>query len=76
MGAEMEQLRLGEKPLTKKEKVENLLKSRGLGGATNAELNQIMFRYGSVIHELRKNGHHIIKQQLNNNGLFRYIWMD
>lgn len=43
------------------------------GGATNRELNFIAFRYGARLKELRDQGHSIITERVNNDGLYRYI---
>lgn len=40
-------------------------------GATNRELNNVMFRYGSIICNLRKDGHKIITEQIKV-GYFKY----
>lgn len=42
---------------------------------TNRELNKICFRYGSSIHELRKEGHIIKTVRINNDGLYEYIYL-
>jgi len=44
-------------------------------GATNRELNNVMFRYGSVICGLRKDGHKIRTEQLKV-GYFKYTMED
>lgn len=41
------------------------------GGAFNWELNKVMFRYGAVICNLRKDGHVIETEQIKV-GLFKY----
>lgn len=65
----------GTKRPTKSKRVEMLLKSSGWGGASNWDLNKITFRYGAVIERLRKDGHEIITQKVNNDGLYKYIWV-
>lgn len=46
--------------LVKKSKTQHLIDlMKREGGASNWELNGVMFRYGSVICNLRKDGHHI-----------------
>lgn len=57
------------RPTSKHVRVLNALKS---GRKSNHELNKICFRYGSIIHDLRKEGHTIITHRLNNDGLFEY----
>lgn len=44
------------------------------GEATNRELNRISFRYGSCIHELRKEGWIIRTHQLDNDGLYKFTF--
>lgn len=58
--------------ITKTAKVLKLLKNNER--VTNRELNRICFRYGSCIHELRKEGHVIKTNRLNNDGLYEYIY--
>lgn len=41
----------------------------------NSELNRISFRYGSIIHELRKEGHVIKTVRINNDGLYLYKYI-
>lgn len=41
---------------------------------TNWELNKISFRYGSCIHDLRKEGHVIKTNRINNDGLYEYSY--
>lgn len=55
---------------TKTARVLKLLQSKK--NVTNWELNKITFRYGSCIHELRKEGHVIKTNRLNNDGLYEY----
>lgn len=40
----------------------------------NYELNKIAFRYGSIIHDMRKDGHVIVTNRINNDGLVQYIY--
>lgn len=56
-----------------KQRVLELLKRRGEAGATNDELNEIGFRYGARIYELRREGYAIGKQHLRG-GRFRF-WL-
>ena len=62
------------KPLTKAQRVENLLKARGWGGVDNSDLNEITFRYGAVIHRLRKDGHIIETGPTSRSGLVMYYY--
>ena len=56
---------------TKTARVLKLLQSKP--AVTNRELNNICFRYGSIIHDLRKEGHVIKTNCLNNKtGLYEY----
>lgn len=41
-------------------------------GATNRELNAIAFRYGARLKELRDQGHSIVTEKVNNDGLYLY----
>lgn len=41
---------------TQKERIYDLLEERGEQGVTNIELNEICFRYGGRLHELRQEG--------------------
>ena len=71
----MTPLSLFEKPKSKAKRVEEALRSAGLGGVSNVALNHITFRYGAVIHDLRHNkGHHIVTGPTDKNGLVRYYW--
>lgn len=49
----------------------NALKSARSQGRTNVQLNEICFRYGARIHELRRAGHKIDKEHIGG-GVFRY----
>lgn len=69
----MEQVSLLGDRLTKAKRVENLLKSKGY--VSNVELNHITFRYGAVIHELRKAGHEIITGPTDKYGLVKYMYL-
>lgn len=60
------------RPITQTEKVLHKLKQAGLAGVTNYDLNQICFRYGARIHELREQGHDIKTIQIKR-GYFRFI---
>ena len=56
---------------TKTARVLKLLQSKP--AVTNHELNRICFRYGSIIYDLRKEGHVIKTNCLNNKtGLYEY----
>ena len=39
---------------------------------TNSDLNKIAFRFGSIIHGLRKEGHDIVTERISNGGLYIY----
>jgi hypothetical protein len=68
------QLGLLEKP-TKFNQVKRLLIDRGFLGVYNYELNPISYRYGAVIHKLRKEGYIIKTEQLSRNGLFKFTML-
>ena len=57
---------------TKAQRVRDILIKQG--HATNHELNKICFRYGSIIHGMRKDGHQIVTNRLNNDGLYDYVY--
>lgn len=59
---------------TKASKVLQALKDGGGAGVSNWDLNQITFRYGAVIHRLRKEGHMIDTIKLNNNGGYKFVY--
>lgn len=59
-------------PKTQKERIFELLRRRGKQGATNRELNNIAFRYGAVIFDLRKDGYDIQTVQIRK-GFFKFI---
>lgn len=61
------------KSKTKSQRVLERLIRGAERGVTNRELNDIMFRYGSVIHGLRKDGH-IIRTHLVKRGLYKYYY--
>lgn len=65
----------GTKPLTKARRVELALRAKGMAGVSNVELNHITFRYGAVIHELRKDGHDIMTGPTDKYGLVIYRWV-
>jgi hypothetical protein len=44
-------------------------------GAGNDELNKIAYRYGAIIHRLRKDGHQIDTIQIKK-GYFKYYMVD
>src|SRR5438445_5025815 len=54
---------------TQRDRILSLLRQRGPADATNAELNQICFRYGARIFELRKVGY-AIGTRAEGDGLF------
>lgn len=58
--------------MTKMAKILKLLKTNKR--VTNHELNKICFRYGGRIHDLRREGHIIKTNRLNNDGLFEYSY--
>ena len=55
-----------------REKILEILKERGQEGVHNTELNNVCFRYGARIYELRKLGHRI-KTVNEARGLFRFV---
>lgn len=57
--------------MNQKDKILNLLESKGKEGATNRELNQICFRYGARIWELRQEGIDIVSKQVKKS-LFKF----
>lgn len=57
--------------MNQKDKILDLLDSKGAQGATNRELNNICFRYGARIQELRKDGVEIVTRQVKK-GLFKF----
>jgi hypothetical protein len=57
---------------SQRQQILELLRERGSGGVTNAELNEVCFRYGARIFELRKAGHKI-KTVGGPKGLFRFV---
>ena len=57
------------KKLSREQQIINLISRKE--GASNFELNKIMFRYGAVIHNLRKDGYHIDTICIKR-GLYRY----
>lgn len=62
---------------TRESKTERVLKRlQKKKRVTNRELNKICFRYGSSIHELRKEGHNIKTVRINNDGLYEYIYIE
>jgi hypothetical protein len=62
------------KVLCQREQILQLLRERGSAGATNIELNEIAFRYGGRIHELRRLGHTIRTENLGD-GRFRFVFV-
>ncbi len=60
---------------TKAKMVERMLKDAGISGVTNGQLNRVTFRYGAVIHRLRKEGWLIDTIPIDRkNGYYRYIY--
>lgn len=57
---------------SQKERILSLLRARGPAGVTNLELNNICFRYGGRIFDLRKEGWQIETRQ-ESEGVFRFI---
>jgi hypothetical protein len=55
-----------------RQQILELLEKRGAEGASNAELNEICFRYGARIFELRKMGHKI-RTVTETKGVFRFV---
>lgn len=70
----MTPLSLFEKPKSKAKRIEEKLRSKGLGGASNIELNHISFRYGAIIFRLRQEGHHIVTGATDKHGKVIYYW--
>ena len=57
---------------SQRDKILRWLQKRGSDGVMNWELNNIAFRYGGRIHELRKRGWEI-ETKREAEGLFRFI---
>lgn len=55
-----------------REKIVNLLRERGPTGASNRELNELCFRYGARIWELRRAGYDVVTLR-EGNGAFRFV---
>lgn len=55
--------------VSQKQRILNLLKLKGQYGASNRELNEICFRYGARIKELRDEGYSILTKR-QKQGLF------
>lgn len=51
---------------TRKDRILNLLVERGELGVLNIELNEIAFRYGGRLHELRQDGYRIRTKHVKN----------
>ena len=66
------QTNLFDKRPSQKVRIYRLLKERGENGATNIELNEIAFRYGARIKDLRDEGSNIETKRLKS-GLFKFI---
>jgi hypothetical protein len=61
-----------ERSPAQREQILAILQERGQEGVRNTELNNVCFRYGARIHELRKAGHKI-KTVNEARGLFRFV---
>jgi hypothetical protein len=59
-------------PTSKHMRILNLFKEKKT--VKNSELNKIAFRYGAIIHDLRNEGHVIVTNQINADGLFEYTY--
>ena len=57
--------------MSKQARILRLLKNKG--GATNAELNKICYRYSARIYDLRKEGHIIVPVHIKD-GLWEFIY--
>lgn len=55
--------------MNQKDKILALLEKKGKEGATNRELNNVAFRYGARIAELREEGIDVVTRQIKR-GLF------
>ncbi|BCW78299.1 helix-turn-helix domain-containing protein [Arthrobacter sp. NicSoilC5] len=60
---------------TQKERILDLLEERGQQGVLNIELNEICFRYGGRLHELRQEGYRIRTTQVKG-PVFRFTLLD
>jgi len=60
-----------ERHQTQRSEILDLLKARGSAGATNTELNEIGFRYGARLWELKKEGYRIRTECLGD-GLYNF----
>lgn len=63
---------MSEKIVSQRARILTLLRERGAAGATNIELNQICFRYGGRIFELRKLGFGI-RTIREGESIFRFV---
>lgn len=57
---------------SQRQRILELLQAAGPGGVTNLLLNEVCFRYGGRIHELRKDWEIETKQESEN--VFRFIF--
>lgn len=57
---------------SQKEHILNALKGAGKDGMTNASLSNIALRYGSLIHEIERDGWSVVKLN-EGEGIVRYI---
>ncbi|MDQ0672968.1 hypothetical protein QFZ36_000529 [Pseudarthrobacter siccitolerans] len=60
---------------TQKERIHDLLEERGPRGVLNIELNEICFRYGGRLHELRQEGCRIRTTQVKG-PVFRFTLLE
>jgi len=63
---------MSDKQSTQRDKILALLQAAGPRGVTNLLLNEVAFRYGGRIFELRKLGWDIVTKQ-ESEGVFRFI---
>ena len=49
--------------MTQKERILQLLREHPQSGVSNFELNQLCFRYGARLWDLRKEGHNIVSEK-------------
>ena len=66
---------LGLKRKSKSQQVFEALQKAGKHGVDNRQLNKIMFRYGSVLHRLRQEGHNV-QTVLIKKGYYKYYLED
>ena len=61
--------------MNQREKILQLLEDRQEAGVTNIELNEIAFRYGARLAELRKEGYRIRSQHIKG-AIWRFTLLD